>query len=128
MTFGVHYYDKNGREVTGTQFYKTACEERDAQIAELQEQVQKLAADKEKYLVECMATKIAIQYLKAGESDFTLNTPATDAVIREIGAKAVEGFEKYCLHLAECSGDKRWVGCSRNAALYANTIRAGEQP
>lgn len=39
MTFGVHYYDKNGREVTGTQFYKTACEERDAQIAELQEQV-----------------------------------------------------------------------------------------
>lgn len=74
----------------------------------LQEQVQKLAADKEKYLVECMATKIAIQYLKAGESDFTLNTPATDAVIREIGAKAVAPYAEALRQLHDTVQDCYW--------------------
>ena len=45
---------------------------------------------------------------------------------REWMARGVDGFERYCVHLSDCSGDKRWIGAARNAALYANTIRSGE--
>lgn len=47
-----------------------------------------LAAEKEKFAVECAATKIAIAYLKSGRHDFTLNTPATDAFLAEVRAQA----------------------------------------
>lgn len=40
-------------------------------------------------------------------------TPATDAVIREIGAKAVEEYSKT-------------VGAEKNGAIYAAKLRAGE--
>ena len=46
-----------------------------------------LAAEKEKFAVECAATKIAIAYLKSGRHDFTLNTPATDAFLAEVRAQ-----------------------------------------
>ncbi|MBK4666227.1 hypothetical protein JJQ10_04195 [Enterobacter hormaechei] len=49
-----------------------------------------LAAEKEKFAVECAATKIAIAYLKSGRHDFTLNTPATDAFLAEVRAQGVE--------------------------------------
>ncbi|MCM7223238.1 hypothetical protein [Enterobacter cloacae] len=51
-----------------------------------------LAAEKEKFAVECAATKIAIAYLKSGRHDFTLNTPATDAFLAEVRAQGVEEF------------------------------------
>ncbi|EHF4933356.1 hypothetical protein CLJ31_004489, partial [Enterobacter hormaechei] len=44
---------------------------------ELEAKCAALAAEKEKFAVECAATKIAIAYLKSGRHDFTLNTPAT---------------------------------------------------
>lgn len=47
-----------------------------------------LAAEKEKFAVECAATKIAIAYLKSGRHDFTLNTPATDAFLAEVREQA----------------------------------------
>ncbi|MZY75956.1 hypothetical protein QPR82_11950 [Enterobacter hormaechei] len=49
-----------------------------------------LAAEKEKFAVECAATKIAIAYLKSGRHDFTLNTPATDAFLAEVRAQGVD--------------------------------------
>lgn len=49
-----------------------------------------LAAEKEKFAVECAATKIAVAYLKSGRHDFTLNTPATDAFLAEVRAQGVE--------------------------------------
>lgn len=49
-----------------------------------------LAAEKEKFAVECAATKIAITYLKSGRQDFTLNTHATDAFLAEVRAQGVE--------------------------------------
>ncbi|CAM7034873.1 hypothetical protein [Enterobacter intestinihominis] len=53
-----------------------------------------LAAEKEKFAVECAATKIAIAYLKSGRHDFTLNTPATDAFLAEVRAQVwIEGNE-----------------------------------
>lgn len=42
-------------------------------------------------------------------------TPATDAVIREIRAQAVEEYAAT-------------VGAVKNGAIYANSIRSGEQP
>lgn len=51
-----------------------------------------LAAEKEKFAVECAATKIAIAYLKSGRHDFTLNTPATEAFLAEVRAQGVEEF------------------------------------
>lgn len=46
-----------------------------------------LAAEKEKFAVECAATKIAIAYLRSGRHDFTLNTPATEAFLAEVRAQ-----------------------------------------
>ncbi|HFS8154052.1 MAG: hypothetical protein E6260_16740 [Enterobacter roggenkampii] len=53
-----------------------------------------LAAEKEKFAVECAATKIAIAYLKSGRHDFTLNTPATEAFLAEVRAQGVEMFSE----------------------------------
>ncbi|HEI8775603.1 hypothetical protein [Enterobacter cloacae] len=57
---------------------------------ELEAKCAALAAEKEKFAVECAATKIAIAYLKSGRHDFTLNTPATDAFLAEVRAQGVE--------------------------------------
>ena len=40
---------------------------------ELEAKCAALAAEKEKFAVECAATKIAIAYLKSGRHHFTLN-------------------------------------------------------
>ncbi|HCT6441527.1 TPA: hNH endonuclease [Enterobacter hormaechei] len=58
-----------------------------------------LAAEKEKFAVECAATKIAIAYLKSGRHDFTLNTPATDAFLAEVRAHDLNAFIQH--HSAE---------------------------
>ncbi|MDU1652671.1 MAG: hypothetical protein E6850_09250 [Leclercia adecarboxylata] len=51
-----------------------------------------LAAEKEKFAVECAASKIAIAYLKSGRQDFSLNTPTTDAFLAEVRATSLEDF------------------------------------
>lgn len=58
-----------------------------------------LAAEKEKFAVECAATKIAIAYLKSGRHDFTLNTPATEAFLAEVRAHDLNAFIRH--HSAE---------------------------
>lgn len=67
--------------------------------ADLEAKCEAMAAEKEKFAVECAATKIAIAYLKSGRQDFTLNTPATDAFMAEVraqsGAKALEDFAEF---------------------------------
>ncbi|WP_213113270.1 hypothetical protein [Escherichia coli] len=65
-------------------------------FAELKAKCAALSAEKEKFAVECAATKTAIAYLKSGRQDFSLNTPATDAFLAEVRAQGVEMF-------AECA-------------------------
>ncbi|HCT3535406.1 TPA: hypothetical protein OTT96_002787 [Enterobacter hormaechei] len=65
-------------------------EDAEKRNAELEARCAALAAEKEKFAVECAATKIAIAYLKSGRHDFTLNTPATDAFLAEVRASAIE--------------------------------------
>lgn len=66
-------------------------------VAELEAKCAALAAEKEKFAVECAATKIAIAYLKSGRHDFTLNTPATEAFLAEVRASAVD---EVCLKIS----------------------------
>lgn len=61
-----------------------------AQLANAESKCAALAAEKEKFAVECAAAKIAIAYLKSGRQDFSLNTPATDAFLAEARAQGVE--------------------------------------
>lgn len=68
-------------------------------VAELEAKCAALAAEKEKFAVECAATKIAIAYLKSGRHDFTLNTPATDAFLAEVRAHDLNAFIRH--HSAE---------------------------
>lgn len=58
-----------------------------------------LAAEKEKFAVECAATKIAIAYMKSGRQDFSLNTPSTDAFLDEMRAQGLNAFIQH--HSAE---------------------------
>ena len=67
--------------------------------AELEAKCVALAAEKEKFAVECAATKIAIAYLKSGRHDFTLNTPATNAFLAEVRAHDLNAFIRH--HSAE---------------------------
>ncbi|HHA1211957.1 TPA: hypothetical protein ACOEC7_002436 [Enterobacter hormaechei subsp. xiangfangensis] len=73
---------------------------------ELEAKCAALAAEKEKFAVECAATKIAIAYLKSGRHDFTLNTPATDTFLAELRAQGVEMFAKE-MHADICGDDAR---------------------
>ncbi|MGV3930486.1 hypothetical protein [Citrobacter braakii] len=61
-------------------------------FAALEAKCAALAAEKERFAVECAASKIAIAYLKSGRQDFSLNTPATDAFLAEVRAQGVEMF------------------------------------
>lgn len=87
-----------------------------------------LAAEKEKFAVECAATKIAIAYLKSGRHDFTLNTPATEAFLAEVRAAAVD---EVCLKISNaivnCYQDEQ-VGLDAAATIcgdFAAQLRKG---
>lgn len=89
-----------------------------------------LAAEKEKFAVECAATKIAIAYLKSGRHDFTLNTPATEAFLAEVRAAAVD---EVCLKISNaiinCYQDEM-VGLDEAATIcgdFAAQLRKGVQ-
>lgn len=92
-------------------------------LSSLQEQVQQLAAENVglKSAIESHAAGFSV-CLACGEENTCGNddvcrsldeTPATDAVIREIGAKAVEEYSKT-------------VGAEKNGAIYAAKLRAGD--
>lgn len=93
-----------------------------------------LAAEKEKFAVECAATKIAIAYLKSGRHDFTLNTPATDAFLAEVRAQGVEMLASLAGN--ECqryksvndrSGARKWKSIVILCTDFAAKIRKGVQ-
>lgn len=93
-----------------------------------------LAAEKEKFAVECAATKIAIAYLKSGRHDFTLNTPATDAFLAEVRAQGVEMLASLAGN--ECqryksindrSGARKWKSIVILCTDFAAQIRKGVQ-
>lgn len=74
--------------------YDDTCDISDRQVSELirgysalEDKCAALTAEKEKFAVECAATKIAIAYLKSGRQDFSLNTTATDAFLAEVRAQ-----------------------------------------
>ncbi|HBE5090098.1 TPA: hypothetical protein KL952_000225 [Escherichia coli] len=69
------------------------CRSAGITIDNLEAKCAALAAEKETFAVECSAAKIAIAYLKSGRQDFSLNTPATDAFLAEVRAKA---FDDLC--------------------------------
>lgn len=113
--------------------------ERDA----LQEQVKALAAENVAQRDHCdevydagyqqghLNTVDGIAYAPGIKDDFyhdalqvmaEVETPATDAVIREIGAKAVEGFGASLNGATELWFPEDWV------ADYSDKLRAGEQP
>ena len=56
-----------------------------------------------------------------------IETPATDAVIREIGAKAVDEFTEWCLDESASPGDNYHLAAEK-AEKYAAKFREGEQP
>lgn len=86
-----------------------------------------LAAEKEKFAVECAAAKIAIAYLKSGRQDFSLNTPATDAFLAEVLAQGVEMFASKCKEESKRahSSDYRdsWWVSGENAEDFAAQLR-----
>lgn len=101
-----------------------------AGVAEGEAMCAALAAEKEKFAVECAATKIAIAYLKSGRHDFTLNTPATEAFLAEVRAAAVD---EVCLKISNaivnCYQDEQ-VGLDAAATIcgdFAAQLRKGVQ-
>ncbi|ELJ5765050.1 hypothetical protein RS411_001684 [Enterobacter hormaechei] len=97
---------------------------------ELEAKCAALAAEKEKFAVECAATKIAIAYLKSGRHDFTLNTPATDAFLAEVRASAVdEACLKISNAIVNCYQDEQ-IGLDTAATIcgdFAAQLRKGVQ-
>ena len=79
-----------------------------------------LDAEKEKFAVECAATKIAIAYLKSGRHDFTLNTPATEAFLAEVRAQGVE-------MLAEHLSGMNISASETSVREFATQLREGVQ-
>ena len=97
---------------------------------ELEAKCAALAAEKEKFAVECAATKIAIAYQKSGRDDFTLNTPATDAFLAEVRASAVdEACLKISNAIVNCYQDEQ-IGLDAAATIcgdFAAQLRKGVQ-
>ena len=95
-------------------------------IAEIQEQVRALAAEANYLRNEIKQHSTSVHFCEVCGKDNPCKTddvclalnhtlPATDAVIREIRAQAVEEYAAT-------------VGAVKNGAIYAAAIRSGEQP
>lgn len=106
------------------------CRSAEITIDNLEAKCAALAAEKEKFAVECAATKIAIAYLKSGRQDFSLNTPATDAFLAEVRAQGVEMFAQKCNSKSEQSfaSDIRdnWKLLGEHATDFAAELRKGD--
>ena len=100
---------------------------------ELEAKCAALAAEKEKFAVECAATKIAIAYLKSGRHHFTLNTPATDAFLAEVLAQGVEMFaahkreRQHALRSRSMRMSEEAAGMAADAENFADELRKGVQ-
>ncbi|HHK8706768.1 TPA: hypothetical protein ACQY9H_002824 [Escherichia coli] len=108
------------------------CRSAGITIDNLEDKCAKMAAEKEKFAVECAATKIAIAYLKSGRQDFSLNTPSTDAFLAEVRAQGVEMYADNLDNVAddaERGGFDYAVKFLRSEAssvrLFADQLRKG---
>ncbi|WP_113380416.1 hypothetical protein [Escherichia coli] len=105
------------------------CRSAGITIDNLEAKCAALAAEKEKFAVECAATKIAIAYVKSGRQDFSLNTPVTDAFLAEVRAQGVEMFAQKCNSKSEQSfaADIRdnWKLLGEHATDFAAQLRKG---
>ncbi|MED0209346.1 hypothetical protein RCU74_05470 [Escherichia coli] len=97
------------------------CRSAGITIDNLEAKCAALAAEKEKFAVECAATKIAIAYLKSGRQDFTLNTPATDAFLDEVRAQGVE----IAMEHMQSSGSLTFGDCYISLNDFAAQLRKG---
>lgn len=99
------YYMRHVMAMTGEQLHgkgDIAAELgwRDMQIAAVQQKLDEVLAEREKFAVQCAAAKIAVKYAKSAGFECTLNTPDVDAFLNEVRADGVEMFasalkEKY---------------------------------
>lgn len=97
------------------------CRSAGITIDNLEAKCAALAAEKEKFAVECAATKIAIAYLKSGRQDFSLNTPATDAFLAEVRAQGVE----MAMEHMQSSGSLTFGDCYISLNEFAAELRKG---
>lgn len=97
------------------------CRSAGITIDNLEAKCAALDAEKEKFAVECAATKIAIAYLKSGRQDFSLNTTATDAFLAEVRAQGVEMAMGYM----QSSGSLTFGDCYISLNEFADQLRKG---
>lgn len=100
---------------------------RDMQIAELKAQRDALAADRERFAVQCAAAKIAVQYARAAGFECTLNTPAVDAFLNSVRAEGVEMFADLTISIGEEEKSETVIYAGKQALLFAAQLRAREQ-
>lgn len=98
---------------------------------ELKAQRDALAADREKFAVQCAAAKIAVQYAQAAGFECTLNTPAVDAYLNSVRAEGLEILTGKLQQLIdEGVFDAKEIGVAAGAvyegAQIAAQLRAGE--
>lgn len=79
-----------------------------------------LAADREKFAVQCAAAKIAVQYAQAAGFECTLNTPAVDAYLNSVRAEGAEAVAQKLLNM--CAVARH----SDKETIYALSLKAGE--
>lgn len=100
---------------------------RDMQIAEIKAQRDALAAEREKFAVQCAAAKIAVQYAQAAGFECTLNTPVVDAYLNSVRADAVEEAAESAPWLyGEQLGRSVEAIPKEQLIKFAAKIRAGE--
>lgn len=106
------------------------CRSAGITIDNLEAKCAALGAEKEKFAVECAATKIAITYLKSGRQDFSLNTPVTDAFLAEVRAQGVDMARNAMIDFVdgEIGPNKNVPGLIRGAEIcvsIAEQLRKG---
>lgn len=97
------------------------CRSAGITIDNLEAKCAALSAEKEKFAVECAATKTAIAYLKSGRQDFSLNTPATDAFLAEVRAQGVD----MAMEHMQSSGSLTFGDCYISLNQFAAELRKG---
>lgn len=99
------------------------CRSAGITIDNLEAKCSALAAEKEKFAVECAAAKIAIAYLKSGRQDFSLNTPATDAFLAEVKTEARKEGAYFVANRMLAAWEAGFIdGTAKNAADIARMI------
>lgn len=106
-------------------------------FTELKAECDALAADRERFAVQCAAAKIAVQHAKSRGFECTLNTPAVDAYLNSVRAEASIDILSELLEELSAKGkgasrhrlgfiDYAWAVVAEKRANHSNQLRAGE--